>query len=188
MRASAELNRFALKHDLNPVNGEDTDLWPTLYLYSHDMTRRYAYCEIWDPNTSLVMWVMTNPGTGETEKRRRYTLERCRRWSRSWGHGGLLLGNLTSRRTKVVSHLSRQDFASESTNLLALQTLRSLADDVMVAWGNRARDSSALAEAMPLLDGAHCLGVTKRGQPRHPLYVRANVQRVLWQVPGASDA
>lgn len=181
-------SRFAASHNLNPVKGSDPDLSFSVYLYSRDMTRRYAYCEIWNPNASLIMWVMTNPGTGETEKRRRYTLERCRVWSRSWGHGGLLFGNLTSRRTKLVRELSSRDFEPEPTNILALEMLRSLADEVVVAWGNTARNSLALANALPLLDGAHCLGTTRRGQPRHPLYVPHSVERTRWNGYGEGDA
>jgi hypothetical protein len=183
MRIPTAFRAFAAARNLNMVAGDDGNLSRSAYLYSTDGTRRYAYGEVWNPSATTVLWVMTNPGTGETEQRRRYTLERCRAWSRSWGHGGLLFGNITSRRTKLVRHLSPQDFEAEPVNLQALCMLRSLAQEVIVAWGNSARDSSALSAALPLLNEAMCLGVTKRLQPRHPLYVSRSTERVRWNAP-----
>jgi len=88
----------------------------------------------------------------------------------------------------MVEELSSKDFDVEAKNLLALKMLQSLADGVVVAWGNSARRSRALAEALPLFDKAHCLGITGRGQPRHPLYVPRAVERVLWRKDSVGDA
>jgi hypothetical protein len=144
MRVATAFSKFAASHDLSSECSR-ANLSSSLYLYSHDKKRRYAYSEIWNPDTTLVLWIMMNPGTGDTEQRRRYTLEGCRVWSRGWGHGGFLLGNLTSRRTKLARELSPEDFQPEILNYQALKMLRSVAAEVVVAWGNSAGKSPALS-------------------------------------------
>ena len=70
----AELHLFARKHGLpQPVLTEDLD-GRHAFLYSHDTARRYAYSLTWAEEQPHVLWVMLNPGTGETEGRRRNTL------------------------------------------------------------------------------------------------------------------
>jgi len=65
---------------------------------STDNSKRYALLESWNMNLPPLLWVMFNPGTGEIEGRRRRTLDRCRRWSKEWGYGGLLVGNVHASR------------------------------------------------------------------------------------------
>jgi hypothetical protein len=59
---------------------------------------------------------------------------------------------------------------------------------VIVGWGAfpmaaaRARQVAELAGGKPL----YCLGITKDGWPRHPLYLRANAELRPWSMPGGS--
>jgi hypothetical protein len=46
----------------------------------------------------IALWVDINPATGDTEKRRCPTLERCVRWSIEWGAAGLIYANLFAAR------------------------------------------------------------------------------------------
>ena len=48
----------------------------------------------WADEGPLDLWVGVNPRIGDTERRRRPTLERCVAWSRSWGSAGLIFANL----------------------------------------------------------------------------------------------
>lgn len=150
------------------------------FLYSADKARRYAYRLCWDATKPYVLWVMLNPGTGETEQRRRNTLERCISWSKQWGFGGLLIGNVFAVRTRSARELVRQELSSDPLNEEALALMRELATETVVAWGGkgaRHRRSSTIA---PLLAGANCLGFTAKGEPRHPLYVPSATVRVPW--------
>ena len=187
MQAVVAISEFAASRNLLVVPGVASDGASQTFVYSKDKTRRYAYSEVWEPEGSLVLWVMFNPGTGETELRRRNTLERCKVWARSWGHGGLLIGNVVAERTKAAKEV-RGKLAPEPMNLEALGVLRSLSAEVLVAWGSSTGRSTAVGAVVPLLHGAQCLGRTKQGHPRHPLYVPGATNREPWSTCAASDA
>jgi hypothetical protein len=54
----------------------------------------------------------------------------------------------------------------------------------VVGWGNHGsfmgRDQAALKIANELGVVFQCLGVTKSGQPKHPLYIAAEQELVAW--------
>jgi hypothetical protein len=53
------------------------------------------------------------------------------------------------------------------------------AELVVCAWGAFANGGRS-AEVLELVAAPHCLGVTKDGSPRHPLYVRASTDPLPW--------
>ena len=179
---STSLRSFTEKHRLLFQVGATPEGAAEFYCFSHDesKTRRYLYAQVWDQAASTALWVMFNPGTGETEKRRRPTLERCIEWSRKRGHGSLLICNLTSLRTKTAKLVPTQEPLSETVNLFACELGRSLASESFVAWGSAANRREIPRELLATLDGALCLGTTNHGHPRHPLYVRSATTPHLW--------
>jgi hypothetical protein len=156
------------------------------YAYSQDMTKRYAYSLTWNSSRPYILWVMLNPGTGETEERRRNTLERCKVWSSEWGFGGLLIGNVFATRTKAAKQLQIHGETSDAQNETSLRLLRAAAEGTIVAWGSKGRHQIRAKLLGPLLEGASCLGFTVSGEPRHPLYVSKGAARVDWPSPAWS--
>ncbi len=53
----------------------------------------------------------------------------------------------------------------------------------IAAWGNHGRLLSRSRAVNSMLPGLHILGLTALGQPRHPLYVRSEVQPRHWNSP-----
>jgi hypothetical protein len=113
------------------------------------------------------------------------TVRRCVNFARSWGYDAMTVRNLFPFRSPDPKSLLT---AHEPTGghrgdieLLASCT----ADLLVVAWGAGVpfgRDRAALAmfadhfPDKPL----YCLGKTKQGHPRHPLYVRADKELELF--------
>ncbi len=155
------------------------------YVFSYDMQKRYAYCQFWDDSKPRILWILLNPGLGETEKRRRNTLERCKRWSKDWGFGGLFIGNLFAIRTKSAKELADLDLDKmpDHLNEAVLLLLIKSAHETILAWGNNGRRYQRMKHLAPFLDSAKCLGLTAVGQPRHPLYVPIATPRAKW-IPG----
>ncbi|MGH9438412.1 MAG: DUF1643 domain-containing protein [Terriglobia bacterium] len=172
--------KFAVDWKLCLVPGTGSDGASQLFMYSGDRCQRYAYSDIWNPRGTLVLWIMLNPGTGETESRRRNTRERCKSWSRDWGHGGLLIGNLFSQRTKASKNLKGAANATDPLNRKAIVMLCGLSSEIVVAWGSGVRYAPSAVNQLPELKDAKCLGMTKHGQPRHPLYVPSSVRPMPW--------
>ena len=54
----------------------------------------------------------------------------------------------------------------------------------VVAWGNHGRWAGRSHHLMTHLGPVWALGVTKRREPRHPLYVRGDVEPVEYRAPG----
>jgi hypothetical protein len=58
--------------------------------------------------------------------------------------------------------------------------LAQIADHTVVAWGHWGRHPRA-EEVARLFSEPLCLGVTKAGHPRHPLFVRRETLFVPWR-------
>jgi hypothetical protein len=162
-----------------PIVAEDHD-GQHIFVYSHDQSRRYAYSLTWAARQGHLLWVMLNPGTGESEGRRRSTFERCKEWSKSMGYGGLLFGNVFSQRSKSARDLLTLRPGPDTLNDHALSLLSNIAPETIVAWGSHGAKSEQAKQLRASLRNPKCFGYTKNGQPRHPLYVRKGTPLVTW--------
>ncbi|MFN8475687.1 MAG: DUF1643 domain-containing protein [Anaerolineae bacterium] len=149
---------------------------------------RYRLWRIWADGPTAT-FVMLNPSTADAEQDDP-TIRRCIGLARSWGYGRLEVVNLFAYRTPSpdVLRLARDPVGSANDH--HIRGAVGEAALVVAAWGNdgtllgRDRETQALLASRPL----HCLGVTLRGQPRHPLYVRGDTVPRLWNATQLSDA
>ncbi|BAC88203.1 DUF1643 domain-containing protein [Gloeobacter violaceus] len=132
---------------------------------------RYALWRRWDAMGEQVVFILLNPSAADAA-RDDATIRRCLGFSRRWGFGALAVVNLFAWRTANPRALARvTDPIGPDNDRVLAQVCRG-AGRVVVGWGNHGalhrRDQAVLA----LIDGeAHCLGLTRRGQPCHPLYL-----------------
>jgi hypothetical protein len=152
-----------------------------VYVYSPDMLYRYAFARSWAQAGRFVLWVGVNPAKGDTEKRRRPTLERCIRWSKEWGASGLLIGNLFAVRHNTPDGLRASANPVGPHNDEALATLSRVAWRTVVAWGNDGRRGGRAEQVAALLNQPECFGLTAAGEPRHPLYVPHDSRPQHWE-------
>lgn len=152
------------------------------YLYSSGMVFRYAFGRWWG-NTDLAttaIWVLLNPATGDTEQRHRPTLERCIARSRAAGHTGVVIVNLFAFRDTNPRNLRTASDAVGPANDEVLRVITTAGAQTIAAWGGHGRLNGRSGQVGSLLDSPMCLGVTQRGEPRHPLYVAGDTQLVPW--------
>lgn len=123
---------------------------------------------------STITWVMLNPSTADAF-RDDPTVARISKRSRSLGHARLIVVNVFGLRSTSPRELRFAGDPVGPHNDEYIELGLSLADEVVGAWGGsfpaafagRVSDVRAmLASHAPM-----CLGRTKSGQPRHPLYV-----------------
>ena len=128
-----------------------------------------------------VLFIMLNPSTAD-ERSDDPTIRRCMDFAARWGYGALSVGNLYAFRAARPSVLRSVADPVGPDNDAVLRRLVARAARVVVAWGARASDERAarVLEAIMAEKGARpqCLGVTRRGMPRHPLYVRRDASLV----------
>lgn len=134
---------------------------------------RYVLRRVWNSRKPTVMFVGLNPSTADAQKDDA-TIRRCVRFARDWGYGALVMTNLFAYRATRPHVLPRVADPVGPRNNWWLSTLRNRADLIVIAWGTRGalleRDRAVLGK----LGAVHCLGLTKGGHPKHPLYLRAS--------------
>lgn len=134
---------------------------------------RYALTRSWDASGPIVMFVGLNPSTADA-RIDDPTVRRCIAFARRWGFGKLLLTNLFALRSTDPSALIRAADPVGPENDDWIAKASQTADMTVVAWGVHGclleRDREVLAQ----LGDPHCLGTTKSGAPRHPLYMPSN--------------
>jgi hypothetical protein len=149
--------------------------------FSPCRTWRYSLTRALAPHTGegTVAFIGLNPSTAD-EKRDDPTIRRCIGFAlRDWGFARLEVLNLFAfRATKPTALLAADDPVGPENDSTIAEVLDA-ADLVVCVWGafpNGGRSAGVLE----LVDAPHCLGVTKNGSPRHPLYVRASADPQPW--------
>ncbi len=143
---------------------------------------RYRLDRVWDTGEAQVLFVMLNPSTADATVDDR-TIGRCMEFARAWGYGGLVVGNLFAYRATDPQQLKNVDDPVGPENDHTLSLLRDSLNLTICAWGNRGsylrRDDAVYA--LLTAGGSppiHCLGMTKGGHPKHPLYLLATTQPI----------
>jgi hypothetical protein len=124
-------------------------------------------------NEGRVLFVMLNPSTADA-KEDDPTIRRCMNLVRQWGFARLDVVNLFAYRATKPSELSDvRDPVGPENDTHIIETAIHCAR-VIAAWGVHGGESPRAKEVLELLDGylIRCLGTTKSGYPRHPLYIK----------------
>lgn len=163
---------------------------------SNDGLYRYQLARIWANPNDLALWVMLNPSTADHETDDP-TIRRCRGFSKAWGHGGMVVVNLFAWRATDPQDLVHAEDPIGGQNAATVRTwLNTTRVKVAVAaWGaswRKISDRSTLGVPRLNVEGFAekagrqlvCLGTTKDGSPRHPLYVAAATKPVPYPVIG----
>ena len=145
-------------------------------LLSADNKYRFRLGRAWGP-APYACFIMLNPSIADASVDDP-TIRSCIRLAKAWGRGGFEVVNLFALRTTNPQELYHADDPigpDNDAHILAAVMWRS---PVVVAWGmrgvfmNRDRAVLDLLRGIPLL----CLGRTKTGAPRHPLYTRTCIE------------
>lgn len=145
-----------------------------------DETGRYRYrlARRWGPGPA-VAFVMLNPSSADGI-RDDATIRRCIGFARRWGYGAVEVLNLFGYRTADPRELAGAPDPVGPRNDRYLERDLRRAAAVVCAWGAAplARTRTDVALALLRGRGAYCLGLTRGGMPRHPLYLRASTHLV----------
>lgn len=149
---------------------------------SADGLYRYTLSRTWDWNGPVwsLAFIMLNPSTADAELDDP-TIRRCMGFARTFGYGGLVVVNLYAFRATKPADLWRaaDPVGPENDEYLAALLADRAAHGVptIAAWGAHAKpDRVRQVLDMPGAERLVCLGHTKHGAPRHPLYLRGDSQ------------
>lgn len=140
---------------------------------------RYTLDEFWSGERALPI-VMLNPSVADAERNDR-TKDRCDFFARREGFGGNMLRNAYALRSTDPKALWLADDPVGPDNDRYLDDIAHWAAragvPILCAWGANIKPTRQEAVVSGLrLYGARlvCLGRTKGGAPRHPLYIRGD--------------
>ena len=142
-----------------------------------DATGRYRWRlgRIWGEGPRVV-FVMLNPNQADAE-RDDPSIRRCIGFARAWGHGSLDVVNLFAWRCRDPRDLRGAiDPVGPDNDAWIARVVAGA--DVVVAWGNHGALQGRDRAVLDLLRAPWCLGTTRLGHPRHPLYLPSGTPRV----------
>lgn len=149
-------------------------------LYRYTLERRWA-------RGPAALWVMLNPSTADARVDDR-TITRCIDFSQELGYGGLLVGNLFALRATYPSELLTHPDPVGPENEAWLERLIRGAGVLIAGWGAHPfvmRRPHLVERFLALVARAGnppvmCLGRTRAGAPKHPLYLPSGTPLVPW--------
>lgn len=151
--------------------------------FSADKRYRYTLSREFQGGSGAVAWIMLNPSTA-TATEDDPTIRRCIGFSRAWGYRQLYILNLFAFRATDPKELLKTESPIGPYNDEWIRNILSQADMIVCAWGAKAaevdkgRAADVVLVAVTTKKPVRCLGTTKDGYPKHPLYLAANTKLV----------
>lgn len=140
---------------------------------------RYFLARVWDKSLRIMIWVMLNPSTADASLDDP-TIRRCAAFARENGYGGIMVVNLFAfRATEPKDMKAAADPVGPDNDDWLRRVFAYALDqgvDVVCGWGvhgvmfDRDYAVAKLAEDMGVV--LRCLGKSKDGCPKHPLYIK----------------
>jgi hypothetical protein len=157
--------------------------------FSDDGRYRYRLARTWGSGERMA-WIMLNPSTADAEVDDP-TIRRCMSFARRESYDGIEVINLYAWRATDPKHLLEAvgvgvdiegpDNARHWDAVLGDHAIGMIVAAWGAAIGGAVLRSRTLGEWFT--EGWYCLGTTKIGAPRHPLYVKGDTEFVLWRKP-----
>lgn len=156
---------------------------------------RYALGRMWTPathhdRTKVLVVIGLNPSTAD-ERQDDPTIRRCISFAKAWGHHGLTMLNLFAFRATdpkdmkaaIANGLDAYGGPAQEEALRVFTEKRR----VLCAWGANVDDRTLAGHAKPVVAMVRLLGrelvhlgLTDAGHPKHPLYLKGDLQPTRW--------
>lgn len=152
-------------------------------VFSDCGTYRYRLWRTWGDG-ERVAFCMLNPSTA-TEVENDPTIRRCIGFAKDLGFRGLVVVNLFALRSTDPAALLEHPEPIGPKNLKHIVETARECSRVVAAWGAHKAAEERGPSLANFLRGHHdvelaCLGKTKSGAPRHPLYLRKDAVLREW--------
>jgi len=151
-----------------------------------DKSKKYRYVleRSWGINENNILnFILLNPSTADATHDDP-TVRACVEFAKQWKFDGILITNLFAFRAtnpaKMKSCRNPHGFQNDEY----IKSIAKKSRMVVVAWGNHgthcARDKEVL-KILNTINQPFCLGNTKLGNPKHPLYVKRTIKPILYR-------
>jgi len=145
-------------------------------IFSPDRLYRYTLWREFAPTgKGYCMFIGLNPSTAD-EKINDPTIRRCIGFAKDWGYEALCMTNLFGYRATDPKIMKQQDNPAGEDNIHHIARCASEAGIIIAAWGThgvfRCQDANVLTALRLIKVKVHHLGLSKKGHPKHPLYLK----------------
>ena len=136
---------------------------------------RWSLTRVLTSGTRGIAFVGLNPSTADATKDDP-TIRRCVGFALDWGYDVLHMLNVHAFRSTDPKGLLTCEDPVGVHNFAAIQATVSTSETVIIAWGANPLQGYAHRIALWLMSHpkTYCLGQTKAGAPKHPLYLPAS--------------
>jgi len=130
----------------------------------------------------IVAFVGLNPSTAD-ETTNDPTVRRCIDFARRWGFDLFYMLNAYGFRATDPAEMKRSSDPVGSDNDTTISAVSRDCELIVAAWGVHITDERERDVLRAIDRPVHCLGRTKHGRPRHPLYLRKDTKTELFWSP-----
>jgi hypothetical protein len=144
---------------------------------------RYELFRGWNYSEPKILFIMLNPSTADAQNDDP-TIRRCMGFAKSWQYGGFYVANLFALRATNPKEIYKAADPIGKDNLFYLHRAAVLQcnGEVICAWGNHGRYKNIGNQVLEALWDwgvvPNCFGLTKKGQPKHPLYLKNETELI----------
>lgn len=140
---------------------------------------RYSLWRVWDEDYPKCAFIGLNPSTAD-ETKDDPTIRKCIGFAKAWGYGGLFMLNAFALRATdpKVMKAHAEPIGPENDHVLSIYAEETPL--VVAAWGVDGKHRNRCRDVRRLIGKLHHLGLTKDGQPKHPLYLRGDTKPMPW--------
>ena len=142
---------------------------------------RYWLTRSWDSSKDSIAWILLNPSTARADVDDP-TIRRCTNYSKQWGYGSLVILNTFALRSTDPRQLKEVDDPVGPENDWHIALWAISVSQCMVGWGThgsyKQRGESVVYMLRRWGVDPYCLGATKHGYPKHPLYLKNSLEPV----------
>lgn len=160
-----------------PITGNEGQ--PKGAVFDRRRKYRYALWRRWKAGGSALFVIGLNPSTAD-EWTDDATIKRLIGFAKRDGFNALYMGNLFAFRARDPKALEKEKYPIGYYNSVHLLRMQKISQQTVLAWGAHAKAAAQADWILRLLEDAKvplfCFGKTKTGQPKHPLYLKANTK------------
>ena len=131
---------------------------------------RYSLWRKWN-DKPLLLFIMLNPSTAD-DNIDDATIKKCISFSKKWGFGGIMVGNLFAYRSTDPKELKKTNNPEGVDNKKFIKKMITKASVVICAWGN---GYGPPPDYLKRLTELNYLKINKDGSPAHPLYLKKSL-------------
>jgi hypothetical protein len=153
-------------------------------IFSPDRKYRYVLRHRWEDllPEKACMWIGLNPSTAD-ENQLDPTLRRIKGYSHSWAYNCFYMCNLFAFRATLPKDMKREPYPIGCLNDQEIVRCAEKCDLIVACWGADGKFKDRAEYVISMLKDESkqifCIGKTKDGFPKHPLYVSKQVKLEL---------